>query len=224
MRTADLLRLAAVAGGLGLGTAQACDPIEDFQDTPFVAKSADAEPRWTVAINRVREGVYTSYRPRCLEVRLGQTVEFRNFQPDIPANVTGLEPPAPLYSPNLVWPYNYVASDDPDNDVCDEFVAGECTSRPPFSYWRHTFDVAGAYDWLDTNQGEPGRRVVDPYYGTVTFVGIDPDSPLGTVCVLAADGTGCQSVCCTSDADCVGTTRCFKSEFDTIGRCLIPSG
>lgn len=209
---------------LAVAIAGACDPIEDFQDQPFVMASVDAEPRWTVDINRVRDGVFVPYRPRCREIRVGQTVEFRNFLPRVPANVTGLETPAPLFSPNLVWPYNYVGPEDEANDACDQVVDGACAERPEYSYWRYTFETPGVYDWLDTNQGEPGRKVVDPYYGTETFIGIDPNSPLGTLCVIGDDEAACDGVCCTDDGDCQGNTRCFKSEFDAVGRCLTPSG
>jgi hypothetical protein len=221
MRTAEAHAIALLAAALG---AAACDPIAEFQQQPFVQKSADAEPRWTVDINRVQDGVFAAYRPRCFQVRKGHTVEFRNFLPEIATNVTGLDGPAPLYSPNLVRPYQYVGPDDPDNPLCEATAGGVCVARPAFSYWRHTFEVAGTYDWLDTNQGTPGRKVVDPYYGTETFIGIDPDSPLGTICVPEDDGFGCEGVCCASDAECTGKTRCFKSEFDAIGRCLTPSG
>jgi hypothetical protein len=200
----------------------ACDEV---QETPFVQKSDDTEPRWRVDINRVRDGIYLPYRPRCTdEVRIGHTVEFRNFLPEVPANVTTISGPAPLYSPNLVRPYNYVGPTDPENTLCDVQTPEGCMQRPAWSFWRTTFETPGVYDWLDTNQGSPGRKVVDPYYGTETFIGIDPDSPLGTICVPQEDGTGCEGVCCNVDTDCTGENRCFKSDLDSIGRCLTPSG
>src|SRR5688572_6620323 len=95
----------------------ACDEV---QETPFVQKSDEPEPRWRIDINRVRDGIYLPYRPRCTdEVRIGHTVEFRNFLPEVPANVTTIAGPAPLYSPNLVRPYNYVGPADPENMLCD---------------------------------------------------------------------------------------------------------
>lgn len=205
---------------IGLG----CAPIAEFQTQPFVKASASAEARWSVDINRVKDGVFIPYRPRCFKISVGHTVEFRNFLPRVPANVTGLDTPAPLYSPNLVFPNSYVGEDDPLNTLCDELVDGQCLRRPEYSYWRFTFDKPGVYDWLDTNQGTPGRKIIDPYYGTETFIGIDPDSPLGTICVQAEDGGGCDAVCCSVDTDCTGNTRCFKSEFDAVGRCLTPTG
>jgi hypothetical protein len=208
--------------------AGACAP-DGSQATPYITDSAEAAPRWTIDINRVLDGIFRTYRPRCLDtVRAGHTVELRNFQPDVPANVTALASPdgvTPLYSPNLMWPYNYVGRDDPDNDLC-EIVAVDrsCSQRPHWSYWRYTFEAPGVYDWIDTNSGGAGRQVVDPYYGTVTFVGLDPSTPFGTVCVQDELGGGCDSVCCFTDADCQAGQSCFRSTVDAVGRCLTPSG
>jgi hypothetical protein len=210
---------ASVLGACGRG---------EPQEQPVVLDSASAKARWTVDLNRVLDGVFRSYRPRCIDsVRIGQTVEFRNWNPEISANVTSLaQPPdsATLFSPNLVRPYNYVGRDDPDNKLCEQGGPGGCTLKAHYSYFRYTFEVPGVYDWIDTNASTPGRKVVDPYYGTVTFVGIDPSSPFGTVCVRDEDGKGCESVCCTSDDDCEGGQRCFRTEVDAVGRCLTPSG
>lgn len=206
-------------------TGTACEPLGELVPVPRVQKSAAPEPRERIDINRIRDGIFRPYAPRCIDdVRPGQTVEFRNFLPDVPANVTGVSGPEPLYSPNLVRPYQYVSATDPSNTLCNIEGAEGCVERPSWSYWRHTFDTPGVYDWLDTHQGAPGRQVVDAYYGTVTFIGIDPESPLGTVCVTTADGTGCDGVCCVTDDDCPRNNRCFKSEIDSVGRCLTPSG
>lgn len=196
-----------------------CDPIESFQNEPFVQTSADEAPRWTVDVNRVVNGIYASYRPRCLEVRTGHTVEFRNFLPEIPTNVTALSAPATLYSPNLVRPYNYVGPADDANALCS-VAEREASACPPYSYWRYTFETPGVYDWIDTNQGAPGRKVVDAYYGTETFIGVDPDTPLSTICVVGDDPAVCANVCCETDADCAGGTTCTKSAREAVGRCL----
>lgn len=209
----------------GLALLAACEPIADFQTQPFVQASVDEAPRWQVFLNRIRDGIARGYQPVCLDsVRPGHVVEFMNFNPEIPANVTSIAGPAPLYSPNLVRPYNYVASDDPANELCDTQGASGCTSRPSWSYWRFRFTTSGVYDWIDTNQGSPGRKVVDPYYGTETFVGIDPNSTIATVCVQNEDGSGCEAVCCASDASCTDGKTCFKGPHDAVGRCRTPSG
>ena len=212
---------------LVLATASACAG-DEFLQTPLVQPSADAQPRWTVDINRVLDGVFRTYRPRCVDtVRVGHTIEFRNYMPEVPTNVTSLAGPETLYSPNLTRPYNFIGPNHPTNNLCETLdTDGSCKQRPTWSYWRFTFEVPGVYDWLDTNSGEPGRKVVDPYYGTVTFVGIDPNSPFGTICVLDEDGSGCErNVCCTiGQGDCDAPNRCFSFELDAEGRCLTPSG
>ncbi|MDH5672163.1 MAG: hypothetical protein OEZ06_08440 [Myxococcales bacterium] len=204
-----------------------CAP-ESSQDQPFVQHSAEQSARWTVDLNRVLDGVYRTYRPRCLDkVGLGHTVEFRNFAPQIPANVSSLASPegaTPLFSPNLVRPYNYVGRSDSDNDICETRGDDGCEQKAHYSYWRHTFEIPGVYDYIDTNAGEPGRKVVDPYYGTVTFVGIDPNTPFGTICVEDEAGEGCLGVCCADDSDCESGQVCMRSAVDAEGRCLTPSG
>lgn len=201
-----------------------------------VQDSAMGTPRVSVALNRITNGLYRSIAPFCIGQRYvesgpspyattglalnpGQIVEFRNYQPDVPSNVTSLSAPAPLFSPNLVKPYNIV-------------VEGTET----YSYWRHAFPTVGTYEYYDTNMGTPGRQVVDTYYGTVTYVG-ESSAPKGTVCVdppscvasaeclagSAPAGTTCctcLSVCCDSDDNCVADPTkkmCLR------GRCVDPA-
>jgi hypothetical protein len=188
----------------------ACQPIEELQQTPPVQASVDAPARWQVFINRVRDGVFRSYSPRCnAEVAPGHVVEFSNFMADVPANVSSIAGPVALYSPNLRRPYNFVPQ-------TEELGA--------HSYWRFRFETPGVYDWIDTNQGQPGRRVIDPYYGTETFIGIDPNTPIATICVQRPDGTGCENVCCTGDEQCRSGNQCDKSPLEAVGRCRTPSG
>ncbi|MCK6545915.1 hypothetical protein L6R52_08605 [Myxococcota bacterium] len=202
----------------------ACSGPESNFGLPYVQDSAEASPRWQVFINRVTDGIYRSYQPSCLDgVRIGHVVEFMNFLPEVPANVTSISGPVPLYSPNLMRPYNYVGPDDPENQLCDQVEGDRCVQRPSWSFWRFAFTTPGVYDWLDSNQGEPGRKVVDPYYGTETFIGLDPNAKLATICVENADGTGCEGVCCQTDADCQGRNRCVKGPVDAVGRCRTPS-
>ena len=194
------------------------------EDVFLVQDSSTKIPEWTIDINRVRNSVYRSYAPRCLDtVRIGQTLEFRNFMPDVPSNVSSIAGPSPLYSPNLIKPYNLISETDASNTLCDVHGDVACAKRPTWSYWRHTFTKPGVYDWLDTNQSTPGRKIIDPYYGTVTYVGMDPNTPFGTVCVTNDDETGCENVCCVKDQDCKSGETCFKKETESIGRCLSPS-
>jgi hypothetical protein len=219
MRTILKIKYGVVLGSL-LGIALGCGDGARTE-LPFVQDSAEKEARWKVDLNRTLNGIYRPYFPRCTDkVRVGDAVAFRNFLPEIPANVTSISHPpgedTALFSPNLVRPYNYVAADDPDNDACRE---GVCEAH---SYWRHVFDRPGVWDWVDTNQGEPGRRVVDPYYGTVSYVGMDPNTPIATVCVPDENGEGCAGICCQTEGDCGTGTTCTKSSFEAVGRCLTP--
>ena len=148
-----------------------------------------------------------------LSMRPEQIVEFRNYQPDVATNVTSLSSPSPLFSPNLVRPYN---------------VSTE--SGETYSYWRYSFPKPGVYEYFDTNMGSPGRQVVDSYYGTVTYVG-ETNAPKAVVCVdppscqatpeclagTAPEGTvccACVSVCCQTDAECTTDKTCLR------GRCV----
>jgi hypothetical protein len=208
-----------------------------------IQDSAEGAPRVSVALNRISAGLYRAIAPSCigqrylvrapastpggalepasepfiaeggLAMRPGQIVEFRNYQPDVPSNVTSLSAPAPLFSPNLVRPYNT-----------------RTEGKETFSYWRHAFPVAGAYEYFDTNMGTPGRQVVDSYYGTVTYVG-ESNAPRAVVCVdppeceasaaclagLAPAGTvccACPGVCCETPRHCALDKTCLR------GRCV----
>ena len=208
-----------------------------------VQDSAEGAPRVSVALNRISAGLYRTIAPTCigqrylvrapastpggplgpasepfvaeggLAMRPGQIVEFRNYQPDVPANVTSLSAPAPLFSPNLVRPYNT-----------------RTEGKETFSYWRYAFAQPGVYEYFDTNMGTPGREVVDSYYGTVIYVG-ESNAPRAVVCVdtagcsatreclagTAPEGTGCcacPSVCCETDVNCASGQTCLR------GRCV----
>jgi hypothetical protein len=196
-----------------------------------VQDSATGTPRISVSLNRILSGRYRAIAPACigqqytvsdpaniqpalgLSMRPGQIVEFRNYQPDVPTNVTALSSPAPLFSPNLVKPYNFQTEGD-----------------ETYSYWRYAFPEPGVYEYFDTNMGEPGRKVVDSYYGTVSYIG-ESDAPKAVVCVDAPNcvasaaclagnapaGTvccSCPGVCCTLDTNCTADKTCLR------GRCV----
>jgi hypothetical protein len=131
----------------------------------------------------------------CLRAWTGDTVEWRNLAPDVPTNVTSLGAPVELYSPSLVAPYNL-----------REVSEGGAVTR--WSFWRHTFARPGVYEYYDTNQGDPGRKVVDPYYGTVTFVGLSDDVATAVVCVEEPGSGLCDNVCCTRPSECPSQQCC----------------
>ena len=167
--------------------------------TPPVQPSATADPGGRI-VAITAEGAFSV---PCLRVQVGQTVEWRNLSPDISANVTSLGEPAELYSPNLVAPYNLGVED------------GE-----PFVAWRHTFTSPGVFEYFDTNQGDPGRKVTDPYYGTVTFVGTSDAVTTGVVCVEEPGSDACDGVCCIKAADCPQSQCCDLAA----KRCLLGAG
>ncbi|MET0406538.1 MAG: hypothetical protein ABW123_29240 [Cystobacter sp.] len=208
-----------------------------------VQDSAPGAARVSVAFNRITAGRYRAVAPTCigqryalrvpagdggtpvedggtalpleggLAMKPGQVVEFRNYQPDIPTNVTSLSAPSTLFSPNLVRPYNT-----------------RTEGKVNFCYWRHAFPSAGTYEYFDTNMGTPGRQVVDSYYGTITYVG-ESNAPRAVVCVdppaceasadclsgSAPEGTvccTCPGVCCEVDRHCALDQTCLR------GRCV----
>lgn len=201
---------------------------EDFRP---IQDSAEGNPRIFVSMNRIISGRYRTIAPMCigqqyvvanpadiqpaggLSMRPGQIVEFRNYQPEVPTNVTSLSAPAALFSPNLVKPYNTRTETD-----------------ETYSFWRYQFPRPGVYEYFDTNMGEPGRKVVDSYYGTVSYIG-ESNAPKAVVCVdppncvasaeclagTAPEGTNCCTclgVCCETDANCTSDKTCLR------GRCV----
>jgi hypothetical protein len=199
----------------------------DPSEVPPVQDSALGEPRTTLSLNRQLQGRYRAIAPSCvgqqyqitsggvqaaggLAMRPGHTAEFRNYLPDVPTNVTSLGAPATMFSPNLVRPYNLRKE------------GGE-----EFSAWRFTFSAPGVYEYADTNMGDPGRKVVDSYYGTVSYVG-ESTAPRGVVCVdppgcvaapeclsgeppAGAVCCPCIGVCCLTDAHCEASRTCLRS-------------
>lgn len=120
----------------------------------------------------------------CLTVETGTTVEWRNFGVAVPYNVTSFGEPQELFSPNLTLGYQMSTQDGAH-----------------FSWWRHTFATPGIYEYFDSNQGDPGQKVVDPYYGTVTYVGLSPTLKTGVVCVHEKGSRACVGVCCIKNND-----------------------
>ncbi|MGM0576067.1 MAG: hypothetical protein ACQEXJ_10100 [Myxococcota bacterium] len=177
---------AALAALIALSSAGCATEV----DRPVVQPSSTASPGGRI-VQITEEGEFS---PTCMSIRTGQTVEWRNFSPDIPTNVTSLGEPVELFSPSLVPPYQ---SDEVDGEA--------------YVWWRHTFDEPGVYEYFDTNQGDPGRKVVDPYYGTVTFVGIDKDVRTGVICVEEPGSDACAGVCCSKNLDCP-TGQCCDLE------------
>ena len=137
----------------------------DASSDDLVQFSSSEPPSWFVGVS-----VAAGFAPECKAIGLGDTVQWTNEEPDVPANVTSLGEPVVLYSPNLQGAY---------------------------VDWAHTFEGAGFFEYYDTNSGDPGRRVVDSYYGTVTYVGTSDTAHRGAVCV-----PGGEVACCCTALDC----------------------
>jgi len=135
--------------------------------------ASDEVPSWFVSVS-TEDG----FVPECKAIDAGDTVEWENQVPDVPANVTSMEEPPELYSPNLQGAY---------------------------VTWSHTFRSASLFEYYDTNSGDPGRKVVDAYYGTVTYVGVSESTHRGKVCVQDSDGEG---ACCCTSLDCDAGLAC----------------
>lgn len=120
MRTA--LALVLLTSGVGCGSYRT--------DVPNVQRSSRASPSRTVSV-----GGALHFAPSCVEIAPGQTVEWTNVSLDDAADVTSIEEPRELYSPNLQVPL-----DCPDGD-------GVC--------WRHTFASVGCYEYYDSQTGVP---------------------------------------------------------------------
>lgn len=153
---------------------------------PYVAPSSTPDPNGRV-VAIPRSG---GWGTPCLVVQAGQTVEWRNFAPEVPVNITSLGQPAELFSPSLVPPLPTTGNDAKDG---------------AYVFWRHTFATPGVYEYYDTNSGDPGKKVVDPYYGTVTYVGLPANLDTGIVCVKAPGSRQCHGICCTGNAVDDGT-------------------
>lgn len=124
--------------------------------------------------------VQGGFAPECKAIDAGDTVQWTNEDPEIPGDVTSLSTPPELYSPNL---------------------QGEYES------WSHTFERTGLFEYYNTQSGDPGRRVVDAYYGTVTYVGTSPNTQRGVVCVQGDS----DAPCCCSNLDCDVGSSCVAN-------------
>lgn len=181
------------AGLLCLLAASAC---KSSRDLPMVQFSSTRPRDADVKVTRT-----LVYAPACTTISAGQTVEWwvDPAAPQVAVNVTSVGTPVELFSPSLVKPL-----------VCDR-------SMPDRVCWRHTFETAGCFPYYDTNSGNPGRPVVDDYYGTVSFVGASGEVTRGLVCV-EGPGVTCRGVCCNANFDCDPGFTCQA------GRCTATDG
>ena len=168
---------------------------QSIPETPPVSASGTGAPARKVSV--LPDG---SFEPGCVSMRAGQTVEFLNAAPTLPADVTSLKETidgreassGELYSPNL--------------------------QAPAATSWRHEAKRPGLFTFVNASVGIPGRKVVDDYYGTVTFVPLAGGSAFatGTLCVAAQGDDVCTGVCCPGgDTECRGRTECIHEQCKT---------
>lgn len=173
------IALGTVRRAVRVGLLAALTGCAPHPDGPQVSPAAQVK-----ADHLVEVGMGAA-NPPCLVVDVGQTVEFRNFAPDVPTDLTSLGSPVELYSPSL-------QRGGP---------MGHTEKGKEFAWWRHTFLRPGVFEYYDTHRGEPGQKVVDPYYGTVTWVGVNPNLQTGIVCAQEPGSSQCLAVCCIKDND-----------------------
>lgn len=201
------LWLPLLSGALAL-LLMACDSARPLP--PPVQESSQS-----AATDLVHTSAGKPFTSSCLIVDLGATVEWRNLSPRSQISMVSTAAPYELSSPSLTLPYNGVAPEQ--SDECARRDGDTCAERAPFSFWRHTFKSPGVFDYRDSSGGGAAAVTTGTYgYGMPS----GPTTPTasvatGTVCVRAADGSGCSKVCCiaTRTDDCATGVSCIS------GRC-----
>ena len=184
-RVGVVLVVLAVAFGSALPLG-GCRSHRGPRTSPFVEPSSLDAPTATVIVDTGLQ-----FSPGCVAVAPGETVEWDSDAPSVAVNVTSSGEPLELYSPNLQPPLACGTLDD--------------RGVSPRTCWRHTFAVAGCFEYFDSNSGAPGRAARDPYYGTIKFVGSGGDVTRGVVCV--SPSLRCPGVCCFGPSDCPSTEQ-----------------
>jgi hypothetical protein len=192
---------------------------------PWLAWSCDsqrsypppAQPSATAAAStvvHVRSG--QSFTPACLLIETGATVEWRNLTPDTSISMLSIRPPYEISSPALRRPYNSVSSEQ--SDECVLPGPSGCQAAVGFSFWRHTFNAPGIFDYHDIS----GSIVALP----VTSYGMPPGpstsggAGVGTVCVRpTTDSPACDKVCCTGTVagECAAGVSCIAGRCGGVG-------
>lgn len=159
---------------------------------------------------RVERGA--PFAPACLIVELGTTVEWRNLSPHAALVVLSVRVPYELSSPSLRAPYNFVPP--AQSDECDQRVNGVCVEPEPFSFWRHTFNAPGVFDYQDASGSAASGMLGDGDEYGLPPGPVSASGGSGTVCVRGP-GNDCEKVCCTGSQpdDCAPSVKCVA------GRC-----
>ena len=170
---------------LWLGTFARCDSVRS--DPPPAQPSSDQ-----VATSIVRGKAAQAFTASCLIVEPGTTIEFRNLTPGSALSIVSTKAPYELSSPALRDPYNLVPPEK--SDECALRSADSCVVPVPFSFWRHTFNVTGIFDYHDTSGGTVQATAA---YGMPAGTTTSAAAASGTICVRTLGSTDCNHVCCT---------------------------
>jgi plastocyanin len=199
-RTAPLLWAPAL--GLLLG---GCDSL---RTTPPPVQ--DSSPQTATSVIHVRAG--QQFTPSCTIVQTGTTIEWRNLTPSTAIAMVSTAAPYELSSPALRDPYNSIPAET--SDECALRTADGCMQAVPFSFWRHTFNAPGIFDYKDPNGGS--AIVSQTTYGMPPGPTQSGSAATGTVCVRPTpDSTACAQVCCTGEV----TGECPTGVSCVNGRC-----
>lgn len=175
----------ALGWALWLGAGGGCGSLRS--DPPPAQPSADA-----MATAVVRTKAAQPFAVSCLIVEPGATVEWRNLSPSTALSVVSTKAPFELSSPALRDPYNLVAPEH--SDECAVSGTQSCILAVPFSFWRHTFNVPGIFDYHDASGGVVTAQVS---YEMPAGAATSGAAATGTVCVRPVGSAGCNHVCCT---------------------------
>ena len=153
------------------------------------------------------------YTPSCMIVEVGATVEWRNLTPGTAISVVSVGGTTELSSPALREPYNTVPPEKSDECVLRD--SSGCLAAIPFSFWRHTFDKPGIFDYHDAS-GSAVATTSTGEYGMPPGPQVSGSAATGTVCVRSdRSSSECDRVCCTGSVinECGPVLSCVS------GRC-----
>lgn len=204
---ADLLVAALAALAVGAAPLVGCGSV---RQTPPPVQPSSPEP--ATALVRISTG--QPFKNACLVVDLGATVEWRNLSPLTASSVVSVREPFELSSPALGSSYNMTPPER--SDECVRREGALCVEAAPFSFWRHTFQKLGVFDYRDAS----GGAVVSTAYSYGMPAGpatpTSGSSATGTICVQSGPGgSECDKVCCLGsvEGECGTGVTCVN------GRC-----
>lgn len=166
----------------------ACDSV---RSSPPPAQASSEQAATGVVHIRAAQ----PFTPSCMIVETGATVEWRNLTPGTAISVVSVGGATELSSPALRQPYNTVPAESSDECVLRD--SSGCLAAIPFSFWRHTFQKTGIFDYHDAS-GSAVAATTQGEYGMPPGPQTSSSAATGTVCVRSdRSSTECDRVCCT---------------------------